>query len=209
MKWKMMAINTATFAVGVGVGISAVWYFFKSKYKNDISKKIDEIMESIKIPTPEDSINNVYNHIMAESNASSELPAKVNNGSISKLVNSSDDKVNYSKIIESYTTAKEETNDRPYVIPPSEFGENGYNTVSLTYYSDGLLADDMDELIENIDETVGVDSLNHFGEYEDDSVFVRNDRLKIDYEILLDNRKLIDVRRNSPCPLEDEEECED
>ena len=28
-----------------------------------------------------------------------------------------------------------------------------------------------------MDEIVGKESLNHFGEYEDDSVFVRNDRL--------------------------------
>ena len=38
------------------------------------------------------------------------------------------------------------------------------------------------------DDVVGMESLTHFGEYEDDSVFVRNDRLKCDYEILMDER---------------------
>ena len=43
------------------------------------------------------------------------------------------------------------------------------------------------------DEIVGLDSLTHFGEYEDDSVFVRNDVMKCDYEILLDHRNYKDV----------------
>ena len=194
MKLKTTAINTVIFVSGVGIGMAVVWKFFDTKYKNEVSKKIDEIMESVKV----------------ESNAPSELPAKViTEPAPSEIDISEDSKINYSKIAEPYMIAKETTNEKPYVIAPSEFGENGYETISLKYYSDGLLADDMDEVIENIDETVGADSLNHIGEYEDDSVFVRNDRLKVEYEILLDNLRLVDIRRNSPCPLEDEGECED
>lgn len=195
MKLKTTAINAVIFVSGVGIGVAAVWKFFDTKYKNQVSKKIDEIMSNVK---------------KVESNVPSELPAKVITEPVLRDIDISEDsKINYSKIAEPYMIAKETTNEKPYVIAPSEFGENGYETISLRYYSDGLLADDMDEVIENIDETVGADSLNHFGEYEDDSVFVRNDRLKVDYEILLDNRKLVDIRRNSPCPLEDEGECED
>jgi hypothetical protein len=82
----------------------------------------------------------------------------------------------------------------PYVITPEEFGErDDYETASLTYFADGILADDTDQMVEDVDDTVGTDSLTHFGEYEDDSVFVRNDDLKCDYEILLDVRKYADV----------------
>ena len=57
----------------------------------------------------------------------------------------------------------------------------------MTYYEgDGFLADDMDELVDDIEDVVGFESLNHFGEYEEDAVHVRNDRLKADYEILVD-----------------------
>ena len=81
----------------------------------------------------------------------------------------------------------------PYVISPDEFSENeDYETESLTYYSDGILADDRDNIID-IDMVVGRESLNHFGEYEDDSVFVRNEELKTDYEILLDTRRYSDI----------------
>ncbi len=90
-------------------------------------------------------------------------------------------------------------NGKPYVISPDEFGEfDDYETISLTYYADQVLADEDDELVEDIEETVGFESLNAFGEYEDDSVFVRNDRLKCDYEILLDQRKYSDVIKRRP-----------
>jgi hypothetical protein len=80
-------------------------------------------------------------------------------------------------------------NDKPYVISPDEFGEfYDYEKISLTY---------------DIEETVGFESLNAFGEYEDDSVFVRNDRLKCDYEILLDQRKYSDVIKRKPHEVED------
>ena len=37
------------------------------------------------------------------------------------------------------------------------------------------------------------DFADHFGEYEDDSVFVRNNRLKCDYEILRDEGEYSDL----------------
>lgn len=94
---------------------------------------------------------------------------------------------NYSKKKEERKSVK-----KPYVITPEEFGED-YETESLVYYADGVLADYYDEPIDDIDEYVGEDALNHFGEYEDDSVYVRNDEKKIDYEILRDVQKFSDV----------------
>lgn len=51
---------------------------------------------------------------------------------------------------------------------------------------------------DEIEETVGKGSLTHFGEYEPDSVFVRNDRLKVDYEILMDQRTYAQVLEEKP-----------
>ena len=89
-----------------------------------------------------------------------------------------------------YNKEEVKTHMEPYVISPDEFGEiYEYDTTSLTYYSDGVLTDEDNKPIEDIDEIVGRESLNHFGEYEDDSVMVRNDKFKTDYEILADVRK--------------------
>ena len=81
---------------------------------------------------------------------------------------------------------KMEDVEKPYVIPPEEYGElYDYDTIELTYYADGILADDGNEPIDDIEGVVGYEALRSFGQYEDDSVHVRNDVLKADYEILL------------------------
>lgn len=87
------------------------------------------------------------------------------------------------------------------MISPDEFGDQDeYDQISLTYYSDGTVTDDNDRPMsdDEIEESIGKDSLTHFGEYEDDSVFVRNDRLKADYEILKDERTYADILREKP-----------
>ena len=84
---------------------------------------------------------------------------------------------------------------RPYVIPPEDFGDDpDYKTVSLTYYADKVLTDEDNHVINpgRIDDLIGEDSLTHFGEYEEDSVFVRNEKRKTDYEILLDMSNYLD-----------------
>lgn len=83
----------------------------------------------------------------------------------------------------------------PYVISPNDFDDHDpyddhadYDVVSLVFYDDGVVAfDSTNKALTPIEITtlIGSDSLNHFGQYEDDSVFVRNDTLKCDYEILL------------------------
>lgn len=88
---------------------------------------------------------------------------------------------------------KEAVVDIPYVISPDDFGEmDGYEKISLTYFADGVLADEDNEPVDDIEEIVG-DGLSHFGDYEEDSVFVRNDAKKCDYEILRDMREFSEV----------------
>lgn len=104
------------------------------------------------------------------------------------------------------TTAKPDTPDlgEPYVIPPEDFGEfDDYERINLIYWADQVLTDDNNEVVEDLEGSVGIDSLTTFGEYEDDSVFVRNSRLRCDYEILLDQRNFEDVIHAGPKRLED------
>lgn len=75
----------------------------------------------------------------------------------------------------------------PEYIAPEETWERDYPTLSLTYFEgDGVLANDDGKIIDNVDELVGKDFADHFGEYEDDSVYVRNEKMKSQYEILRD-----------------------
>lgn len=85
----------------------------------------------------------------------------------------------------------EEEEETRHVIPPEYCGEHDdYSIVSLSYYTDGILADDMD-VKTDIEDTVGKEALDHFGEYEDDSVYVVDNEKKVYYEILKDPRSYI------------------
>lgn len=93
----------------------------------------------------------------------------------------------------------------PYVISPDEFGElEDYTKVSLTYFADGVLADECGEIVDDVEEIIG-DGLDHFGEYEDDSVFVRSDAKRCDYQILKDLRDFSDFKKKNFPPNNDEE----
>lgn len=79
----------------------------------------------------------------------------------------------------------------PHVIHPDDFGMLDYDTITLTLYFDGVVADDNDFVVDG--DILGDDWKNHFGEFEPDAVYVRNDILKADYEILRDNNKFSDI----------------
>ena len=195
----MNKLNTViVFIFGAGIGSAATWYFLKSKYEA-ISNEEKE------------SYKNYYEKKLAELNsepeAESQQPDEAtlkklrNKDDISKYVEKIKPYTNYSDIkTEEFSTvaAPEEEGpylENPYVISPEEFDElEGYNTISLLYFSDEVLTDDDYSIIENVEETVGKDSLKTFGRYEDDSVYVRNDRLKCDYEILKDERRFEDIK---------------
>lgn len=79
----------------------------------------------------------------------------------------------------------------PYVISADAFlaGELDYSQPSYTYYEgDKKLVDENDQLVleGDIASTVGAENLEKFGEESDDpnSVYVRNDMLRVDYEIV-------------------------
>lgn len=77
----------------------------------------------------------------------------------------------------------------PYVISPEEFGNLDHSLLSFTYYAgDKVICDENDQPLDNPDDIFGTYALGTFGMYDDYTVYVRNDKLKCDYEILLDER---------------------
>lgn len=78
-----------------------------------------------------------------------------------------------------------------YIIDENDFGDTeDYETITLTYFADGVLADDNDEIIEDVTAAVGESTLEHF---EGDIMYVRNRNRECDYEIFRDLRSYSDV----------------
>lgn len=186
MNSKMISI--LAFAAGAAVGSVATWKLVKTKYERIAQEEIDSVKEVFSRKAEREK------EIEQPDEQEKEVERAVYNDTL---------------VSAGYTyhpdIIKEEEVKvlHAYVIPPEEYGEgDGYNLQELTYYADGVLADDWYEVVD-IEETVGKDALTHFGEYEDDSVYVRNDDLMIEYQILLDTRRYADIKMLSPHP-EDE-----
>ena len=165
------------FVFGVATGAAVTWKVVKTKYERIAQEEIDSVKE-------------VFGKRFEPKKFE---PKKFETGVVEEYKEVITD-CGYSA--EPNTKKGDEAVDLPFVITPDEYGDfDDYDLVSLTYYADGVLTDSADEPIlnEDLDDFVGRDFANHFGEYEDDSVFIRNDRLKIDYEILRDLRTYEDV----------------
>lgn len=185
------------FAAGAAIGSAVSWKILKTKYEQLAQEEIAEMREYVREKIAEMTETHSGEKCIGVTTEPEKEPETYNNISdineyTSKLRENG--YTDYSGV--SSTDTKKGGNvavDAPYVISPDEFGELDYEMISLTYYANGVLTDDYDEPMDDgeIDETVGHESLCHFGEYEDDSVFVRNEMLKRDYEILRDLRDYI------------------
>lgn len=184
----MSKINFAMFLAGVTVGAAGAWFYCKRYYE-----QIDSVKAAFAERKP-DALKNArkdYEDNSNESNKQKADMAKLKPDLVNYAAKLQEQGyTNYSNLDDGKKKNEEDETvvDGPYVIPPEEYGVGSYTTIGLTYYSDGILADDEDERVENIEDTVGADFAEHFGDYEEDSVHIRNDRRRCDYEICKDNR---------------------
>lgn len=180
--------NVLIFTVGAVIGSVVTWKLLKTKYEKIAQDEIDSVKATFStVYKSKDEGDDVEKEpeprvkfTTTEKPDIMEYAAKLQKEGYTNYSNTNPDE------------KKDDTNSvnsKPRVIPPEDHGEFlDYTTITLTYYADGVLTDDNDEPISDVEGLVG-DALNHFGEYEDDSVYVQDDRLEIYYEILLDDRE--------------------
>lgn len=76
-------------------------------------------------------------------------------------------------------------------VSPEEFGQAfGFQEVNLKVYTDGIVSDDCYNVIPH-DEAIdllGEDYSSHFGEYEDEAMWVMNNSNRTYYEVIYDGR---------------------
>ena len=178
------------FAAGLAVGAVAGAYLVKDKVMADAKQEIEEVREYYK----------------SKKETKEEEPQMEEKIEETKEV---EEKEEYQEITKQYTnynnvsvaqTPKNfmQPDDEPYVIEPDEFGdrmEEGWDTMTLTYFADGVLINDVDEVIDDPDPVVGLDNLKIFEEFPGaTSVYVRNDTWRTDFEILRDDWKWSDLQ---------------
>lgn len=218
-KIKSIILPILTLVVGGAIASFATWKIAEKRKEEEIDSVKEELSKLNKTGV-------IFSKVESPDEIKDEEPKKnISTPSETKLVSEmlerdiekfkgSDENV-YVESTEEFSYSPEDIDriirneskkERPYIISPEEFGEiSSYEKISLTYYIDGVLADDDDEVIYDIENIIGNESLNHFGEYEDDSIFVRNDKLKCDYEVLLDQREFSKMLESKPYKQRDRE----
>lgn len=212
---KTILIASATFVAGAALGSVVSWNMLKTKYKQIADEEIESVKEVFNERTKEfESYNNKLKETLENLGSEPEPKEEVKIAKIRPYVSYAESfKQGLNQGIEAGSKdinkeisekARDIVNDcnsivqggndtvmpiTPYVIRPDEFDVGDYEVITLRCYDDDVVTVDNTGRIlteDEIEECVGLDSLTHFGEYEDDSVFVRNDTLRIDYEILRD-----------------------
>ena len=163
------------FAGGFAIGFVSSWMLLKSSYKRIAEEEIEEVRERYR---------------KRAERVEKETGKKV------------DDAVTAFK---KYSSEKSEDDlpfvydevEHPYIISPSDFQEyEDYNSITLTFYEDGVLTDENDEPLDV--DIIGAKNLEYFGVYEEDAVYIRSDARKTDYEILRVHQDHEDVLEHMP-----------
>ena len=159
------------FTVGAALGSAVTWKLVKTKYERIAQEEIDSVKEEFSKRNKE-TVEEETEEIVVSEEMKKEYVDKIK-------------ELGYSSDNDDVEEVNEDMDSKPYVISPREFDEIGYKTVSLGYYEDGVFVTDTGKVIRDVDKLIGdINPKDHFGYFEDDSVFVRNDKLKTDYEIL-------------------------
>ena len=174
------------FAAGVVAGAVAGAYLVKDKVMADAKQEIEEVREYYKSKKETKKEETVEEQPVEEVKEEKEYKTIVVNSGY----------VNYNK--PEQVTQHSMLEDEPYSIDPEEFGnkeDEGWDTMVLTYFADGVLTDDADEVVEQPEVVVGLDNLKIFEEFPDATcVYVRNETWRTDFEILKDDWKWSDLQ---------------
>lgn len=168
------------FATGAAIGSAATYFLMKRKYEE---VEYEEYYDDDESEEGADGIPEEKEEPIKTKSPKQETMTRYN-----KIINDS-----------GYTGSEKEEDeevDEPYAITAEEFAElEDYETVTLYYYADDVLTDELGNVIDDPEDTVGTDTLDAFNESYLDSIYVRNDARKTDYEILRDKDDYWATRR--------------
>ena len=199
---KGLFIGSASFALGLGVGIAAGIFICKNKYEEKADKEIasvrkayDDFFKSIpreEKPRSADENKTIKQQIPVGDKTSLRIDySKLYGGE------SSNEKINNKASIDkSSIVGPEEKPNRFILISPGDYKESSYEAKELYYYKkDAVLADGNNNIVTNPSLVVGLEWMNNFGKYEEciDAVYVRDTVNKIDYEIVESEKNFEDV----------------
>lgn len=185
----------ASLFLGMCLGFGIAWKLLEKKYEAIAQEEIDSVKE---IYSKKESAGRADSQLNINDPDGTETFDRMDYNEYLKQTERYSP-IDYHALSSSVENIRDQIENMPYVISPENFGElEDYDKVTLTHYADGVLADIHDNKISDIENCVGDDYANHFGDYEDDAIHIRNETRKIDYEILYDERDYSDIISDKP-----------
>ena len=191
--------NLLCFVTGAAIGSVVTWKLIEKKYKDLADEEIESVIETFKNRKPritKDNVKETVEKVINKCKESKETIEDIVTSEGYSIENEEeideDDESNYTVDVDPGVEVIV-----PYVITPEQFGEyNEYGTKTLTYYADNVLTDEIDNPItsDEMETMIGPDALDHFGEYEDDSVYIRDEMNEMDYEILKSEKTFSEIQ---------------
>ena len=178
---------------GIVIGGSVSWMYHKNKYEKMVQEEIESLRDHSKEKNKEDQSITKDEH---EKKHDDEI---IDEDSYTEDIDQVEKIIDYNH----YSNPNDDQNivnkyKKPYVVTPEEFATiSGFDTDTFYYHHDNIISNGNNEMVEDVNDILGlnVDEIrDQFGVYEEDSVFIRNMRLKTDYEILLEESDY--VKRN-------------
>ena len=198
--------------IGGVSGSLVTGFIMKSKYENSKDEEIEEIRQAMLEGIGKDERKNDEHDDDADDDAVEDIETlkKISSNKVNQVKQArekpdmknilekngyreepdfddedDDDEFEEEELDDSELPFSEETDIA--IITEEEFGEyRDYEKQYLFYLRDKTLVDDQGNMIDDVDEYVGFDSIHQFNEYDDNHVYVRNYRLKTDFDIYRD-----------------------
>ena len=176
---------------GAIVGAGVAYIFVKKKYSIVIDELSDQVNDFI-VPVPEEVTED--NIVVVDS----DMDKKIKPPSYDTSYNNVVEKTGYNDMFKDKEKPaskksgerKKKVADIEYIDPVTFGDDKDYDTLTFTYYADGVVANEDNEEIADYEiiSLLGENFEDHFGEYEQDSVNVKNNKTKTYYEVLKDDR---------------------
>jgi hypothetical protein len=202
----------AFFTAGLLIGGSTTYYLVNAKLKTKYETMAQEEIESVrtiykrnlanameKEDIPDSAFEQATTHIRTKTPPTDEYLAQYNTASDESYedvqaantpADESEYRVQTGEVVDINIDEENRSSDHPYAIVTSEYfsEEMTFDKLSVAYYpGNGVLLDERDEVIDDIEGAIGTDNLLRFGHGSDDPsmVYVRNEKQEADYEVCL------------------------
>ena len=197
--------NVLIFLIGAAAGAGAMYLALRKKVEKEINKALSEIDEdkygkeenkTTEEPEQKESEPGkrdltAYHEVLKKVDYTKAAPATEEVTTMTESVEKSVEELT-EKAQEIVGKPKAKKTKVPKKVTPDEFdATNDDGKMTLTYYADGVLADDEDNVYDPV-ETMGATNFKNF-KATYDPVYILNYANGIIYEVVQDNRKYSDI----------------